>query len=592
MQSTPDAGNAGETSPARVPWYRTVLAQAALGNLLLYLALPPWDRYFLWPLAWVAPVPWLFLVLREQWPPRSKDAARGSFRVSWKSLLRVDRLLRRSLGAHRRPYRAVWWSSFLFWMVAVHWIRMPHPLTYLGWVLLCFYLAFYLPVFIGLSRVAVHSCRIPLVVAAPVAWTGLELVRAHLMTGFLMAALGHTQYRWLTLIQVSDLGGAYAVSFLVMLVAACLTQLVQAVLVRKSFARTLIPVAVAGSVIAAALGYGRYRLQTTQHEPGPRIALVQEAITPTWDYDPSDAFDIFRRHFVLSKAAVEASDEPLDLIVWPETMFREPLILVAEGYTDQPERLARIQRQKRRTQMQAAMLAQKVETPLLVGIDTVEFSEQWKTTRLGYVHYNSVAGFTRSGELVGRYDKMHRVPYGEYLPPAEWLPFLYDLTPLPAGVQPGEQPQALAWGGYRYAPNICYESTVPHVIRRQVNALRAAGEEPDILVNVTNDGWFRGSSELDMHRTCSIFRAVECRKPVAIAANGGITGAIDSCGRIIRQLPRLEPNFLIVEPPLDARRSPYLVGGDWLAGSCFAACLLFAGVGVFQLRRARRSVTP
>ena len=99
-------------------------------------------------------------------------------------------------------------------------------LLYLGWLALSAYLAIYLPIFVGLSRVAVHRLSVPLWLAAPVVWTGLELARAHLLTGFLMASLAHTQVNWTMLIQISDLVGEYGVDFVVMLVAACIASLI------------------------------------------------------------------------------------------------------------------------------------------------------------------------------------------------------------------------------------------------------------------------------------------------------------------------------------------------------------------------------
>ena len=153
--------------------------------------LPPVDW---WPLAWVVPVPWVLLI-------------------------RIKEL------SGRRPYTVFTLAGFCFWMAALHWLRLPHPATSIGWVALSFYFAFYLPVFVGLSRVAVHRLRVPVVLAAPIIWTGLELARAHLLTGMSMASLGHTQYRWIGLIQLSDLTGAYGVSFVVMFVAASLARM-------------------------------------------------------------------------------------------------------------------------------------------------------------------------------------------------------------------------------------------------------------------------------------------------------------------------------------------------------------------------------
>ena len=123
------------------------------------------------------------------------------------------------------------------------------------------------------------------------------------------------------------------------------------------------------------------------------------------------------------------------------------------------------------------------------------------------------------------------------------------------------------------------------MIRRQVNALAAEGREPDILVNLTNDGWFWGSSELDMHLVCGVFRAVECRKPLLVAANTGFSAWIDSDGNILQQGPRRDTGIILAQPRLDRRRSWYLAHGDWPAGVCLAACGLFAAVGLYGRMR-------
>ena len=161
-----------------------------------------------------------------------------------------------------------------------------------------------------------------------------------------------------------------------------------------------------------------------------------------------------------------------------------------------------------------------------------------------------------------------------------------------AGVPPARaagtaEPQD-ALGKVRIVPNICYESVPSHFIRGQVNALTAEGREPDVLVNLTNDGWFWGSSELDLHLMCGVFRAVECRKPFLIAANTGFSGWIDADGRIVKQGPRRAKEVLIAEPCLDQRRSWYLEHGDWFAGVCLAGCMLFAVVGLYGRIRGVR----
>jgi apolipoprotein N-acyltransferase len=259
-----------------------------------------------------------------------------------------------------------------------------------------------------------------------------------------------------------------------------------------------------------------------------------------------------------------------------------------------------------------AELAQHLGVPLLLGSNREHFGVD------GEKCYTSAVYVDRDGEIVGRYDKVHLVPFGEYMPFLEYAPWLQHLTPLTGSATPGDGPVAFDLefpgarasrppvkgktsdspedlragrprSGVRVAPSICYESVLSHVIRSQVNALAAEGREPDILVNLTNDGWFWGSSELDLHLMCGVFRAVECRKPFLIAANTGFSAWIDSDGRIRQQGPRRKTGVIIAEPRLDRdRRSWYLEHGDWFAGLCLAGCVLFAVVGLYGRIRFRR----
>ncbi len=517
------------------------------GALLLWLSLPPVDW---WPLAWVAPVPWVLLIRRN----------------------RID---------GRRPYTMLTFVGFCFWLAALHWLRLPHLLTSLGWIALSFYFAFYLPLFVGLARVAVHRLGLSVVLAAPVVWTGLELARAHLLTGMTMASLGHTQYRWIAVIQISDLFGAFGVSFLVMLVAASLARMLPA-----GGRWTLWPVAPAGAVLAAAIIYGHVRMADNRLRPGPRIALVQGDIDIEFLNDPSAREDrnrrIFNQYYALSRQAVER-DKHLNLIVWPETMFTGPLVTYDDGFTLPPDfegTAADVRRAGDDGRSWMSRLAQSLDVPLLLGVDAYHFG------RDGQQCFNSAAYVARDGRFVGRYDKMHLVMFGEYIPYARQIPWLYRLTPLTGDATPGSKPVAFDVRGARIAPNICYETVLSHVIRGQVDMLAAEGREPDVLVNLTNDGWFWGSSELDMHLACGVFRAVECRKPLVIAANTGFSAWIDGDGRIRQQGPRRATGVIVAETQLDGRRSWYLVHGDWFAGICLVAAGLFGLVGILHQRKA------
>jgi apolipoprotein N-acyltransferase len=231
--------------------------------------------------------------------------------------------------------------------------------------------------------------------------------------------------------------------------------------------------------------------------------------------------------------------------------------------------------------------------PLLLGIDAVHFSNE------GYQHFtendfNSALFVDSQGKPLSQYDKMHPVMFGEYIPLADWFPFLYRVTPLTGGLTTGTKLVSQKLGDFRYAPNICYETVIPHLIRRQVSQLRAQGEEPDVLVNITNDGWFRGSSELDMHLACGVFRAVEMRKPLVISANTGFSAWIDSDGHIVQQGARRAADVIIAKPQIDSRHSFYVDHGDWFSSICLVGCIGLAIVGLWDWRRSRyeRSPTP
>ena len=142
--------------------------------------------------------------------------------------------------------------------------------------------------------------------------------------------------------------------------------------------------------------------------------------------------------------------------------------------------------------------------------------------------YNTALLADPEGRVVSRYYKTHPVMFGEYIPFADWLPWLYQITPMSGGLAIGDGPKVFDVGGLALTPSICFESVVPHLIRSQVVELRRRGTPADVLVNVTNDGWFWGTSILDLHFRCAIFRAIENRKPTIIAANTGFSGWIDA----------------------------------------------------------------
>lgn len=536
---------------------RPLLWIALAGSLLMWAALPPLALGWL---GWIAPVPWLAIVRWEQLPGR-------------------------------RPYGILWLAGFVFWLAAIHWLRLPHPAVYLGWFALSAYLACYLPVFVGLSRVAVHRLKVPLWLTAPVVWTGLELARAHLLTGFLMGSLAHTQVGWPAVIQVSDLVGEYGVDFAIMLVAACVTS----ALVPPRQPIAILPAAV---LLIAVTGYGHWRLNeyaAVGSAAGPsnlvRIALIQGNSLADWKADTDKQRAIMDEYVGLSRDAVAESrangGRPIDLIVWPETMFRVPLMTFAAGLDRSTQDGQRLEELESMGPQQLSRLVEQLGTPALVGLDRVHYRTRPELGTLPeYDGYNSSALVNRDGQIVGTYDKVHLVMFGEYVPFSGWLPFLQHLSSITGSVDAGAGPVALTLDGVCYAPNICYETAIPHVIRRQVAALAATDQRPDVLVNLTNDAWYWGSSELDMHLACDVFRAVETHTPLVIAANGGLSGWIDAHGRIRAVSPRQTPDVILADVELVPMQSYYVQFGDWFAAACLLLCVALAFVG-WQSRRTQ-----
>jgi apolipoprotein N-acyltransferase len=198
----------------------------------------------------------------------------------------------------------------------------------------------------------------------------------------------------------------------------------------------------------------------------------------------------------------------------------------------------------------------------------------------------------RYGKIVGTYDKMHLLPFGEFIPFVNWLPFLRGYSPITGLALPGGLPEPIWLGDVQYSVNICYETVLPHLIRRQfVHAIGRASAAPDVMVNLTNDAWYWGSSELDMHLTSDVFRAVEMRTPLVVAANRGLSAYVDYLGRVVQVTKRNEPAFLVSQVRLPPRRGVYpslfARFGDWFALACLLCCIAFAVVGWRQRRRER-----
>lgn len=559
-------------------WQRTWFL-SLLGALLLWAAFPPLN---LWPLAYLAVTPWVLLICQPEL-------------------------------SGRRPYLVIYGAALLHWLMLLQGIRHAHWALYFGWFALSAYVACYTPVMIAVARVMVHRLRIPVVLAAPMAWVGIELIRGYVISGFSLALLGHTQASWTMLLQVADFGGAYAVSFLIVFVGAAIGGLIpigdrRRVETAEATAEPLAwrSLVAAIGVIALALGYGYFRMR--QGEPATigqpvRVALIQGSLDTVFDVTPERVQETFQQYGELTRQVREAESD-LDLVVWPESMFPIPERLIEEPLhsppgSDLPPESVRelivannkhfesavrdlavaVQPSSRQQRELASRGEAQPGTYAVISTNTIQYGPY--VPRL----YNGAVLVGPQGEVVGRYNKMHAVMCGEYMPLGDLLPWIYGMTPMSAGLTEGEAPSVFKVRDLKFSPSICFESTVPHLLRGHVNQLAAEGQEPDALLNITNDGWFHGSAILDLHFRCAVFRAIENRKPMVIAANTGFSAWIDGNGKVLKQGPRRDTTTLVAEVRPDGRLSPYRRVGDLLAGVCAAVCWVAAVIGVWTRGR-------
>jgi len=545
-----------------------VTLPAAASAVLLLAAYPLPDIGWA---AWVALVPWTVQVLRAR-----------RHAIAW----------------------TTWPVWLVWWVVMVHWLRFA---TGLGWLALAVYLSVYFPVAALLLRVLRRRFHLPATLALPVVWVGLEYVRGHLLSGFPWFLLGHTQHGRLALIQIADLVGVAGVTFVV----AAVNGLVVDLLVDPIFRRRdsgaarrrarLRPRAVASALVVVALVagtliYGRLRLAEGRRTitDGPTVAAIQGNIPQEIKHSGSieDEIRMLKDHVALTRDVV--AQRP-DLIVWPETMV--PGTINVEYLAHEPtgakaDRVREYIAVCRLFRQEIEALAAEGKAPMLVGNVTTRFDAAG-----GRHRYNSALLIQPDGRTAARYDKMHLVPFGEYIPLKRTFPWLQDLTPFDYDhtVEPGEEPTVFRAGGARFAVAICFESTVPQVVRRLAYS-SSDGKRIDFLVNISNDGWFRASSELPQHLAICTFRAVENRVGVVRAVNTGISAFIDPNGRVVKELERAGrrrgvEGTLVGRVAVDGRVAPYSRHGEWFAAvmAGLLAVALIYDTGSRLAKRSRRA---
>lgn len=515
-------------------WYQTPMLPALLSGALLVFAFPRYDHGWL---AFVALVPLLMALT-------GRSRAEGF-------------LLGLASGA-------VYFFGTMYWVYYSihHFGGLPLGVGIAAAVMLAAILALYIGAFGSLMAWALAETTLPASILAPLFWVVLEYLRGILFTGFPWNLLGYTQHNFLALIQISDLTGVYGVSFLVVGVNGALADLF--ILQKRRELRPLfsmMPTIIGYGIIIIAvlgsLGYGAYRLHQTRIDRPFKVSIVQPNIPQNMKWDENYKNDTIALYYSLTMRA--AAQEP-DLIIWPETAM--PYVFSREAY--------------RKSDLLGYQAWHGV--PIASGLmdSRVDDTGQFYTNGLALMDEGKVSFY---------YDKMHLVPFGEYVPLRKVLFFIDRLVPGSGEYRPGRRYMRATVRGFEFSPLICYEVIFPNQVRKffqKGEALQTIkGKDKwveqqggDFIVNVTNDAWFGTTAGPYQHWAMAKFRAVENRKPLIRAANSGISGIIDSSGRVMRA-SQMETQDIITDTfHTDKTRTLYTRYGDLFVYLCIVFSII------------------
>ncbi len=491
--------------------YRYLLAVGA--GILLFCSFPSVNFF---PLAWLGLVPLLVALDRVD---------------NWKMAFCIGYV-----------------SGFLFFAGLLIAIALLYPYaniftTLLGYLLLVGYTALYFAVFSVLVYHLPWQSGILFPVGVTTIWVSLEWLRGWFLTGFPWGNIGYSQWNHPANIQIASIAGVYGVSFVIIFFNAGITTLIrQRHEWRKELVAVIVPCLLA--VITLIYGYIVTGKSDNIETKNIKIALVPGNISQLDKWNSKKYPQIFMKYLNLTEKA--AKEQP-DVIVLPETTIRGQ-ILSGEwsNYNNHFKQ----------------MLDRIGDIPMLIGATDPDASGNL---------YNRVISVSSDGEVQGKYAKMHLVPFGEYVPLADFLPNFIQFYPFEHGKTQSLLPiinvekEVPENDIIQVGTSICFESSFPNHFRKFVKKGAAA------MGILTNDAWFAGTALPELHLAMAPLRAVENRINVFRCANGGYTCAVDKYGRIYTPFvtPQTADEFIIADVALsDGKTTFYTRYGDWLPILC------------------------
>lgn len=501
---------------------------AITSGLLVFLGYAGFDQFYL---EWICLIPVL-------WAIREQSTGRA-FCIGWLAGIVMN------IGGF-------YWAIEMFQQFAV----VSWPFAALGLLLLAAANGMLFAVWAWGTRLINRSTGWSVVWVSPVVWTALEKFWPEIFPNY----LGASQYKISLLTQLADLTGILGVTFIVVYINSTIYVAIEQWFTQRQIATR--PLLVFTAVLVAVLTYGKVRISAVDRMVAAAdkltIGLIQTNLgAGDTQLDPES---MLREHQEMSRAL--ATSQHPDLIVWPETVL---------GI-----------RMKSHKGILSPELLGGTHIPTLFGA-SLQLGETVIHT------YNSAILTDGSGFILGTYDKMVLVPFGEYIPFGETFPALYSLAPpYTSRLQPGSSQEPLPLGKYLLSVNICYEDIIPVQIRSLMRG-GLNGRIPDVLFNLTNDSWYGNTIEPLEHLALASFRSIEHRRALVRSTNTGISAFVDPVGRIVARSGVWTRETLVGRVPMMQGDTVYAFTGDWIGWICTLISLACIGRSYIVSKRSRSS---
>ncbi|MBO7725671.1 MAG: apolipoprotein N-acyltransferase [Thermoguttaceae bacterium] len=504
--------------------------------LFFYLSLPPANLAYL---CFLPPIFWIFLIRGDFAPAEKPDLSGSGFFV---------RFIKRCGYLCRTFYGQIFIADLIFWGISISWLPIPHPAIWAGWAPLSIVMAFYFLLYIAAARRFLRRWKMPLFLASPLAWIGMEWLRKHILTGFSFCSLEHALYLHPVMIQTAEWAGEYGVGALIMLIATSWgIGLESFISVPRRPQKGIVGILGGILLLAGMIAYGFYAVDKIDRicaradaaaDGKINIALLQDSTYYHFPIPTETTVAVHQHYISLTETA--AREKP-DLIVWPEGTFAYPYYDFEPGAkipsptgshplsAEETETVTQKIKDDQKDQIETWL--KKVGVPVILGLISTVYEPD--RTRV----YNSALYCAEGGSYL-RYDKRARVVFGEFVPFMEYLPDSFPIKtlcePISAGKRLGLVPVA---SKYQALVSICFESCYARFVRSQLDELKNSPQpvDPDFLINISSDAWFFGNAENEFHNSSYPLRAVETRKYYLVASHGGTSLGITPSGRVFTQ---------------------------------------------------------